>query len=164
MMKNKTLVLLMAALTAVLMLSACGNKSLSGAPQEPTTNDNSANTSDDNASTGNAANGDILIVIDQTPKPLAEGGSFDFTVKKAPEGYMLKEIHWTSEKNNIVNTLEEAIKHGQEGGNGFYISGNGQFMGFIYPDEMKDETGKVTFVFANDQGKEVTWEKEITLK
>jgi hypothetical protein len=194
MMKRKTMVLLTAALAAVLMLSACGTKSLTGAPQNENTASNSAGVSDptpantesgNNAAnpdegtatngdpaetTGNqadengAANGDILIVIDQTPKPLAEGGSFDFTVKKAPEGYMLKEIHWKSEKNDIVNTLEEAIQHGQNGGDGFYISGNGQFMGFLYPDEMKGEEGKVTFVFGNEQGQELTWEKEITLK
>ncbi|GJM82455.1 hypothetical protein HMSSN139_49510 [Paenibacillus sp. HMSSN-139] len=194
MMKRKTLVLLMTALAAVMMLSACGSKSLSEAPQNQNAPSNTAGVSDpapadtdsgnNSANSGNetvtdgdqgdtndnpadangAANGDILIVIDQTPKPLAEGGGFDFTVKKAPEGYMLKEIHWTSGKNDIVNTLEEAIQHGQNGGDGFYISGDGQFMGFLYPDEMKGEEGKVTFVFGNEQGQELTWEKEITLK
>ncbi|MCK8490058.1 hypothetical protein M0651_23120 [Paenibacillus sp. MBLB2552] len=194
-MKRKTLVLLMTTLAAALMLSACGSKTLTGAPQNQNApsntagvsdpspaNTNSGNNSENSANSGNeangnqndttgnqadandAANGDILIVIDQTPKPLAEGGSFDFTVKKAPEGYMLKEIHWKSKKNDIVNTLEEAIQHGQNGGDGFYISGNGQFMGFLYPDEMKGEEGKVTFVFGNDQGQELTWEKDVTLK
>ncbi|WP_442421931.1 hypothetical protein [Paenibacillus timonensis] len=193
-MKRKTLTLLLMALATVLMLSACGSKTLTGAPQSQNAPSNAAGVSDpssantnsgiNSANSGNeavtsgnqgvangnqsdangAANGDILIVIDQTPKPLAEGGSFDFTVKKAPEGYMLKEIKWKSEKNEIVNTLEEAIQHGQNGGNGFYISGNGQFMGFLYPDEMKGEEGKVTFVFGNEQGQELTWEKEITLK
>lgn len=194
MMKRKTLVLLMTALAVVMMLSACGSKSLSEAPQnqnapsntagvsdpapadtdsgnnsansgnETVTDDDQGDTNDNPADANGAANGDILIVIDQTPKPLAEGGGFDFTVKKAPEGYMLKEIHWTSGKNDIVNTLEEAIQHGQNGGDGFYISGDGQFMGFLYPDEMKGEEGKVTFVFGNEQGQELTWEKEITLK
>lgn len=193
-MKRKTLVLLMTALATVVMLSACGSKTLSGAPQnqnapsntagvsdpapadtdsgntsansgnEAVTNGNQGDTNGNPADANGAANGDILIVIDQTPKPLAEGGGFDFTVKKAPEGYILKEIHWTSGKNDIVNTLEEAIQHGQNGGDGFYISGDGQFMGFLYPDEMKGEEGKVTFVFGNEQGQELTWEKEITLK
>lgn len=193
-MKRKTLIFLLMALATVLMLSACGSKTLTGAPQsqnapsntvgvsDPSSantnsGDNTANSGNEAATNGNqgdangnqadangTANGDILIVIDQTPKPLAEGGSFDFTVKKAPEGYMLKEIKWKSEKNEIVNTLKEAIQHGQNGGNGFYISGNGQFMGFLYPDEMKGEEGKVTFVFGNEQGQELTWEKDITLK
>lgn len=180
-MKRKTLVLLMTTLAAALMLSACGSKTLTGAPQNQnapsnTAGANSANSGNEADTGGNqndangnqadangAANGDILIVIDQTPKPLAEGGSFDFTVKKAPEGYMLKEIKWKSEKNEILNTLEEAIQHGQNGGDGFYISGNGQFMGFLYPDEMKGEEGKVTFVFGNEQGQELTWEKDVTL-
>lgn len=192
-MKRKALVLLATAL-AVVMLSACGSKTLSGEPQnqnppsntagvsdpapantdsgnnsatpgnETTADGNQGFTNDNPADANGAANGDILIVIDQTPKPLAEGGGFDFAVKKVPEGYMLKEIHWTSEKNEIVNTLEEAIRHGQNGGDGFYISGDGQFMGFLYPDEMKGEAGKVTFVFGNEQGEELTWEKEITLK
>lgn len=93
-MKRKTMVLLTAALAAVLMLSACGTKSLTGAPQNENTASNSAGVSDptpantesgNNAAnpdegtatngdpaetTGNqadengAANGDILIVID----------------------------------------------------------------------------------------------------
>ncbi|WP_232729811.1 hypothetical protein [Paenibacillus phocaensis] len=191
MMKRKTRILLTSALAAVLMLSACGNESAgqnqnapsntagvnAPTPAKPDSGDNSATSGNETATDNNqgetndnptdangAANGDILIVIDQTPKPLAEGGGFDFSVKKAPEGYMLKEIHWTSETNNIVNTLEEAIQHGQDGGDGFYISGDGQFMGFLYPDEMKGEKGKVTFVFGNEQGQELTWEKDITLQ
>lgn len=195
-MKRKTLALWMAALTAVIMLSACGGKTLSGAPHNQNAPSNTAGVSDpapanthadsgnNSASPGNedatngnqddpngnppdansAANGDILIVIDQTPKPLAEGGGFDFAVQKVPEGYRLQKIQWTSGKNEIVNTLEEAIQNGQNGGDGFYISGDGQFMGFLYPDEMKGEEGKVTFVFGNEQGQELTWEKELTLE
>ncbi|MGG6313136.1 hypothetical protein [Paenibacillus macerans] len=188
-------ILLIAALAAVLTLSACGTRTLTGAPEN---NANPANTEQnaENGTTGvtdpapanadqgetdqantengatngndaaNAAAGDeqILIIIDQTPKPIAEGGSFDFQVAKAPEGYVLKEMKWVSDNNNIVNTLEEAIQHGQNGGDGFYISGDGQFMGFFYPDEMKGEKGKAAFVFANEQGKELSWEKEITLQ
>lgn len=56
---------------------------------------------------------------------------------------MLSKMYWKSEKNNIVNTTQEAIEHGGNGGNGFYISGDGQFMGFFYPDEMKSEKGEV---------------------
>ncbi|MFE4712565.1 hypothetical protein ACFRAM_16960 [Paenibacillus sp. NPDC056722] len=105
----------------------------------------------------------ILIVIDQTPKPI-EGNSFDFAVKQRPEGYALSQIEWKSGKNDIVNTLQEAVEHGQSGGDGFYISGDGQFMGFIYPDSMKGEQGEVKFTFKNDQGQKLTWKKTITLK
>ncbi|MFF2015484.1 hypothetical protein [Paenibacillus sp. NPDC058177] len=105
----------------------------------------------------------ILIVIDQTPKPI-EGNSFDFAIKQRPEGYALSQIEWKSGKNDIVNTLQEAVEHGQSGGDGFYISGDGQFMGFIYPDSMKGEQGEVKFTFKNDQGQKLTWKKTIALK
>lgn len=105
----------------------------------------------------------ILIIIDQTPKPTT-GNSFDFVVNKLPEGYMLAEMQWVSAKHQIKNTLQEAIEHGQNGEDGFYISGDGQFMGFIYPDEFKGEDGQVKFTFTNDQGKTLTWQKTITLK
>ncbi|MBB3125694.1 hypothetical protein FHS19_000348 [Paenibacillus rhizosphaerae] len=105
----------------------------------------------------------ILIIIDQTPKPTT-GNSFDFVINKLPEGYMLTEMQWVSAKHQIKNTLQEAIEHGQNGEDGFYISGDGQFMGFFYPDELKGEEGQVKFAFTNDQGKTLTWQKTITLK
>ncbi|MET3847646.1 hypothetical protein [Paenibacillus sp. OAE614] len=105
----------------------------------------------------------ILIIIDQTPKPTT-GNSFDFAINKLPEGYMLTEMQWLSAKHQIKNTLQEAIEHGQNGEDGFYISGDGQFMGFFYPDELKGEEGQVKFAFTNDQGKTLTWQKTITLK
>ena len=67
-------------------------------------------------------------------------------------------------------TYEEQTKHdldrerGGTGGDGFYISGNAQFSGFFYPDEMKGEKGEVSFPFKNDAGEERTCKKEMTLK
>ncbi|WP_336773419.1 hypothetical protein [Paenibacillus sp. MMO-58] len=117
----------------------------------------SSNTAGDNASE------EILIIIDQTEKPI-EGNSFDFVVNKRPEGYMLSKMEWKSGKTSIVNTTQEAIEHGGNGEDGFYISGDGQFMGFFYPDDLKGQKGDVTFTFVNDAGKELTWKKTITLK
>ncbi|GIO97767.1 hypothetical protein J14TS5_28530 [Paenibacillus lautus] len=105
----------------------------------------------------------ILIVIDQTPKPIT-GNSFDFAVKQVPEGYSLSEMQWKSDTTEIKSTWQEAIEHGQTGEDGFYFSGNGQFSGFIYPDEMKGEEGQVMFRFIDEQGHELTWEKKLTLK
>lgn len=114
---------------------------------------------------GSAADGDqqILIVIDQTPKPIT-GNSFDFAVKQVPEGYSLSEMQWKSDTTEIKSTWQEAIEHGQTGEDGFYFSGNGQFSGFIYPDEMKGEEGQLMFRFIDEQGHELTWEKTLTLK
>ncbi|MFC3797714.1 hypothetical protein [Cohnella sp. GCM10012308] len=105
----------------------------------------------------------ILIVIDQTQKPI-EGNSFDFFVKQLPTGYMLSEMSWMSGDTKIVNTLQDAIAHGGNGEDGFYISGDGQFMGFFYPDKMKGQEGEVSFLFKDDNGKEKSWTKKITLK
>ncbi|MFB8376293.1 hypothetical protein [Paenibacillus taichungensis] len=105
----------------------------------------------------------VMIIIDQTDKP-SQGNSFDFAIKQIPEGYALSEMRWTSNTVTIVNSYKEAIEHGANGKEGFYISGDGQFSGFIYSDEMKGERGKATFVFTNEEGKEVTSEKEIKLK
>ncbi|WP_274651013.1 hypothetical protein [Paenibacillus humicola] len=121
-----------------------------------------AGNADQGTSTANAEN-DIYIIIDQTPKPI-EGNSFDFTVNKRPDGYALSEMKWVSDKTTIVNTTAEAIAHGGNDEDGFYISGDGQFSGFIYPDKMKGEEGTVTFTFKNDQGHELTWSKKLTLK
>ncbi|WP_434748793.1 hypothetical protein [Paenibacillus amylolyticus] len=114
-------------------------------------------------STASASSEEIDIVIDQTKKPM-EGNSFDFTIKQVPKGYSLTEMRWTSNTVTIVNSLEEAIEHGANGEDGFYFSGNGQFSGFIYSDEMKGERGKATFVFTNDKGNMLMSEKEIRLK
>ncbi|OOC64210.1 hypothetical protein BBD40_06570 [Paenibacillus ihbetae] len=105
---------------------------------------------------------EILIIIDQTEKPTT-GNSFDFFVNKAPEGYNLVEMQWLSEHSVVKNTIQEAVEHGSNGEDGFYISGNGQYSGFIYPDNLKGEKGKVLFLFRDEHGNELTWEKEITL-
>ncbi|NGZ74603.1 hypothetical protein [Saccharibacillus alkalitolerans] len=104
----------------------------------------------------------ILVIIDQTEKPI-EGNSFDFSIKQLPEGYSLREMRWESGENRTVSTLEEAIEKGRTGGDGFYISGNGQFSGFFYPDSMKGEEGEVSFLFSNEAGEQKTWSKKITL-
>jgi hypothetical protein len=104
---------------------------------------------------------EILITIDQTAKP-SGGNSFDFFVNQVPEGYSLTEMQWISGKNKIVNTTAEAIKHGENGEDGFYITGK-QYSGFIYSDTMKGEEGQVVFVFKDDQGKELSWKKKVTL-
>lgn len=110
-----------------------------------------------------ASSEEIEIVIDQSDKPM-EGNSFDFAIKQLPKGYSLTEMRWTSNTVTIVNSLQEAIEHGANGEEGFYFSGNGQFSGFIYSDEMKGERGKATFVFTNEEGGKLMSEKEIKLK
>ncbi|REE91668.1 hypothetical protein A8990_104176 [Paenibacillus taihuensis] len=183
MMNKKSFSLLVASLAILVVISACGNKSETGntntvntgtVTEAPASNSSSSNagnaeestTPDNNAASnaaGDNANEDILIIIDQTEKPI-EGNSFDFVVNKRPEGYTLSKMEWKSGNTRIVNTTQEAIKHGGNGDDGFYISGDGQFMGFFYPDELKDQKGDVTFTFVNDAGKELTWTKTITLK
>ncbi|MFD2333288.1 hypothetical protein ACFSR7_28860 [Cohnella sp. GCM10020058] len=132
--------------------------SASGAPaSSPASNGTEAAVSEE------PADQKILIVIDQTQKPI-EGNSFDFFVKQLPTGYMLSEMSWTSGDTKIVNTLQDAIAHGGNGEDGFYISGDGQFMGFFYPDELKGQEGEVSFLFKDDNGHEKRWTKKITLK
>ncbi len=174
-------IMLMAALGAVLLMSACGNNTQAGTtdpenqPESNATNQIQAGNNNTDSSNNDLTDPidsppendkpseEILIDIDQTPKPIENKGSFDFQVKQIPEGYRLQEMQWSSENNNTVNTFEEAIEHGQTGEDGFYISGDGQFMGFFYPEEWKGEAGKVTFVFVNEEDQELTWEKKMTL-
>ena len=106
---------------------------------------------------------EIIIEIDQSEQP-TESNSFTFAVKQLPKGFSLGEMHWVSKENMIINSVQDAIEHGANGGDGFYISVNGQFCGFIYPDVMKGEKGKVVFWFTDEQGKDLKWTKEITLK
>lgn len=125
-----------------------------------------ADTNTDNNGSTNAAEpteDDIDITIDQSPKPI-EGNSFDFGVNARPEGYALTEMRWVSEQTTVINTRSEAIEHGGNGEDGFYISGNGQMMGFFYPDEMKGEEGEAMFVFENEEGKQLIWKKALTLE
>ena len=162
-MKNKKMVLVGGAVVLMLLTSACGaqtnNSKTESAGSQPTESTPASSASPNSEDTDK----EILIIIDQTPKPIAKGGAFDFGVKKVPEGYSLDEVRWTSDAHKIVDTVQEMIEHGANGGGGFYISGNGQFMGFFYADAMKGEKGEVSFLFKNDQGKELTWKKELTL-
>jgi len=160
-MEKRRIIMLLIVGSILLLISACGAPSDPGSASkgsEPAQQEIPANKKD-----SKPMDKEILIIIDQTPKP-TDQKSFDFVVKKLPEGYSLAEMHWNSSKNQIVNTLQEAAEHGANGEDGFYISGNGQFAGFIYPNSMSGEEGEVKFLFRNDQGDELTWEKKITLK
>ena len=154
------------ALFALLLTSACGIKANNGSALD-TVNTQPIKTNQENTPVnGNdSTNSDeqILIIIDQTPKPI-EGNSFDFVINKLPEGFALVQMQWISPDNLIINSFQDAIQHGADGEDGFYISGDGQFMGFIYPDSMKGDEGQVVFLFKNEQGDELTWKKKITLK
>lgn len=171
MMNKKYWAMAAATISLTLLMSACGT-TYGSAPNDnnstpPTsTAENSQGSGTTPTSTTKPADDsdkEILIIIDQTPKP-TDANSFDFVVNKRPEGYALAEMRWKSEKHDIVNTVQQAIEHGGNGEDGFYISGNGQFMGFFYPDDMKGEKGEVSFLFKNEAGDELTWKKEITLK
>ncbi|PYY25665.1 hypothetical protein [Paenibacillus illinoisensis] len=176
---NKTkMIFLISTMLLMFLISACGNK-FSSSPAESNTNtsnetkqdnnqvtDKGKENTEENAETSNGIQGttenEILIIIDQTEKPTT-GNSFDFSIKKAPKGYSLTEMHWLSKQSEIKNTVQEAIEHGQNGEDGFYISGNGQYSGFIYSDNMKGEQGQVVFYFGDEEGNELTWKKYLTL-
>lgn len=106
----------------------------------------------------------ILVVVDQTKYPGQPEHQFYFQVEQIPKGYSLAEMRWESDKTTIINTTKKAFEHGGNGEDGFYISGNGQFSGFIYDEKLKGQSGEVTFVFRNDSGKERTWSKKLTLQ
>lgn len=159
---------LITSLLVLLLASACGNPAKNAASDTaatatPETVEGNVGETPGTDTPTAESDEKILIVIDQTEKPI-EGNSFDFSVKQRPEGFALAEMQWVSKENLIVNSVQEAIEHGGNGENGFYISGDGQFSGFFYPDAMKGEQGQVVFLFKNEQGKELTWKKEITLK
>ncbi|MFC5651251.1 hypothetical protein ACFPYJ_19495 [Paenibacillus solisilvae] len=164
-MNKMKFVLLVSAMFVLILTSACGTTLKSGSSKIIENNqENTAVNDSTNSEVNGSKNSDkqILIVIDQTSK-MIEGNSFDFVVKKIPEGYSLAEMKWISDKSQIVNTTAEAIQHGANGEDGFYISGNGQYTGFIYSDSIKGEEGEVVFIFKDDQGKELTWKKKLTL-
>ena len=155
-MNNKKYGYIVSVLFVLLMTSGCASEK---EPDASDTNQGSATKEEDaNANPQK----EVLIIIDQTPKP-TEGNSFDFVVKQVPEGFTLAEMEWNSKKRRIVNTVLEAKAHGANGEDGFYISGNGQFSGFIYPDTMRGDEGEVVFRFTNSKGEEVTWKKNLTL-
>jgi len=163
-MNDKKWIYLITALCVLLFTSGCAMKPQSEVTDTINTEpieknqDNTDKIDDDTADTDN----EILIIIDQTAKPI-EGNSFDFVVSQVPEGFALAEMQWISEDSLIVNSVQDAIQHGVNGEDGFYISGNGQFSGFIYPDTMKGEEGQVVFLFKDAKGNELTWKKKLTL-
>ncbi|WP_411346586.1 hypothetical protein ACE3MZ_11610 [Paenibacillus sp. WLX1005] len=175
-------------LAGVVLVSGCGKQTenTTAAPQTSTTeqqgsaNSSSASnestesateTNDNNeaatASDPSASSDDILIIIDQSEKPIENAGSFDFFINRLPKGYHLDKMTWTGKGKAIVNTYEQAVENGGSGGpeqGSFYISGDGQFSGFLYPESRKGEQGTVSFTFTNDSGNELSWEKKLTLK
>ncbi len=163
-MNKQKYIYLISALTVLLLTSACGNQtnteSADSVNTVPTATEPAKTVANDSAANSDK---EILIIIDQTLKPI-EGNSFDFVVNQRPEGFTLTEMQWISKDNTIVNSVQEAIEHGGNGEDGFYISGDGQFMGFFYPDTMKGEKGQVVFLFKDAGGKELTWKKDIALK
>lgn len=109
-------------------------------------------------------NEQVLMLIDQTEDPTkVSTNHFYFHIKQLPKGYALKEMKWKSSQV-ITNSFEEAISNGQTGELGFYISGNGQFMGFFYDPSLKGEKGEAIFTFENENQQQIEWKKTITLK
>ncbi len=166
-------------LVGMVLISGCGNQTqdTNNSSQQPNTsstatNDTASGSSEsettstaDSEETANSK--DILIVIDQTEKPIENAGMFNFSIQHLPEGYRLDKMSWTGEGKPITNTYQQAIENGGTGGSesgSFYISGNGQFSGFSYPESRKGEQGTVAFIFVNDAGNELKWEKKITLQ
>lgn len=101
-MNNKKMIFLTLALFALLLTSACGTGANNGSAtdtvntkpaetvnKQPTETNQENTTANGNDSTN--SHEQILIIIDQTPKPI-EGNSFDFGVSKVPEGYALAEM------------------------------------------------------------------------
>lgn len=164
-MNKKILAYLLSSMISLVLISACANKPDSESSNLPENQPAKTNQSQAAANSDDSTSSDeeIYVIIDQSEKPIT-GNSFDFVVNKIPEGYALSEMEWLSDKNQIVNTVQQAIEHGGNGEDGFYISGDGQFSGFFYPDEMKSEQGEVILRFKNEQGKELSWSKKITLK
>ncbi|MDO3412245.1 hypothetical protein QWJ34_20950 [Saccharibacillus sp. CPCC 101409] len=177
---NKRVLPAVCALLVALLLSACGenHKSETGFSEQENTAEESADSvqpptkpdsetmpgdAEDEAAGGEPEDTEILIVIDQTEMPIESGG-FNFSVKRRPEGYALQTMQWKGDGEPIVSTFQEAAEKGATGGDGFYISGDGQFSGFLYPNSRKGERGEVSFVFVNDEGEELSWKKKITLQ
>ena len=163
----------MVLIAGMLMLSACGQNATStekepeketSAPQSNKTAPAAAPTDvPDAAANPETEDSQILVVLDQTEMPIESGG-LTFSFKKIPEGYALSEMQWHGEGDPIVTTYEKARENGASGEDGFYVSGDGQFSGFLYPNARKGEQGEISFVFSDDAGQEATWTKEITLQ
>ncbi|WP_037288548.1 hypothetical protein [Saccharibacillus sacchari] len=164
-----------ALVAGMLMLSACGqNAAPAENVSEGTAVTNPSNEASQNTEPADEADAaadqgaededsQILVVLDQTEMPIESGG-LTFSFKKIPQGYALREMQWHGEGDPVITTYEQARENGASGGDGFYISGDGQFSGFLYPNEQKGEQGEISFVFSNDAGQEATWSKEITLQ
>ncbi|MBD8499287.1 hypothetical protein [Paenibacillus arenosi] len=165
-MKKLRFIYVWGAVAILLLTSACGNAPQSGAPSSTPAEQKPADQQVKKERTQSPIKQvPILMIIDQTKQEGFEGNMFYFTVEQVPEGYLLAEMKWISDNHQIVSTSEEASKNGATGeGYGFYISGNGQYSGFIYDDKMKGEHGQVVFVFRNDDKEELTWKQNITLK
>lgn len=106
------------------------------------------------------------IVIDNAPGTV--GSLFTFSIKNPPKGYHLAELEWIPKSGNaVVNTLSQAIEHGQHGGQGagFNISGDGQNMSFIYTSDMRKQTGRVRVIYQAVSGAAMIGQSDlVTLK
>src|SRR5690606_42060675 len=102
------------------VLGGCGNAN-NGANKissEPTPTPTALEQHDD------VSNEELLIIIDQTEKPIeGEKGSVDIVVKKRPEGYALMKLEWSAANHEVEHSLKEAIQHGGERWDGSYICG-----------------------------------------
>ncbi|MEJ8306206.1 hypothetical protein [Saccharibacillus sacchari] len=162
-MKNRRYPLAGCILIAgMLVLSACGQKETLST-EKATENSATAASSDETSSAAAPEDSQILVVLDQTEMPIENGG-LTFSFKKIPEGYALREMLWKGKGDPVVATYEQARENGASGGDGFYISGDGQYSGFLYANERKGEEGEISFVFVNDNDQRLTWAKRIVLK
>lgn len=96
------------------------------------------------------------IVVSDAP---GTGGSlFTFSILSAPKGYSLSELEWIgSGKEAVVNTQQQALQNGADGGlvPSFQISGDGSTFGFDYPASMVGHAGHVVVIFQNTKGQAI---------
>jgi hypothetical protein len=106
------------------------------------------------------------VVMDQPPGSV--GSLFTFSIKDAPGGYQLAELEWIPATGQaVVDTANEAIRHGASGGSGAYfqISGDGKTTGFVYTHAMKGQSGVVRLIYQNTNGAAIIGQSSrITLK
>ncbi|QOS98718.1 hypothetical protein JNUCC42_20005 [Brevibacterium sp. JNUCC-42] len=144
----------------VLVLSACGSNNNAGAPIDQNVTPVQENKDVQEPQLKDS----ILMIVDQSLEEPNPANHFYFQVKQLPEGYSLDKMQWKSDKTTIITTIQQAFENGASGGEGFYISGDGQFSGFFYNPKMKGEKGGVTFYFKNEEENQLEWKKELTLK
>ncbi|OFW81470.1 MAG: hypothetical protein A2201_04645 [Alicyclobacillus sp. RIFOXYA1_FULL_53_8] len=96
------------------------------------------------------------IVVNEAPGTV--GSLFTFSILSAPKGYSLSELEWIgSGKETVVNTQQQALQNGADGGlvPNFQISGDGSTFGFDYPASMVGQAGHVVVIFQNTNGQAI---------